>query len=331
MVVPILSKTDLEQAKALITASGLSFDPPFDDLVGIFHSGAPEAVGARSGRLLKMLAVRPESQGGSLLAQIVTELVRRGYEHGVDSFFIFTSPAHAPSFQSLNFNLLVTHKKSALMEYGNGLSRYLEEHRHLVNPGNNGAIVANCNPFTRGHRYLVEENARRVDHLYLFVVREEKSLFPFESRIEMVRRGVAELENVTVLETSWYAISSVTFPTYFLKEGDPGHREQMELDLQLFASRIAPFFGVVRRFVGTEPFCATTAAYNAAMHRVLPACGIEVIEVERERAGDLAISASAVRSALLDGELDSLEKLVPESTLGYLLSDEGREVWERRR
>jgi len=331
MVVPILSKTDLEQAKALITDSGLSFEPPFDDLVGIFETGVPQAVGARSGRLLKMLAVRPESQGGPLLAEIVTELIARGYDRGVDSFFLFTSPAHVPTFQSLNFNLLVSHKKSALLEYGNGLSRYLEKHRDLVRPGKNGAVVMNCNPFTRGHRFLVEESAARVEHLYLFVVREEKSFFPFESRTRLVREGVADLDNVTVLDTSHYAISSVTFPTYFLKEGDPGHGEQMEVDLLLFATKIAPFFGIVKRFVGTEPLCRTTAAYNDAMHRVLPACGIEVVEVERERAGGAPISASAVRAALAAGDMQALERLVPETTLKFLLSPEGRRIWEKER
>ncbi|MDE6054695.1 MAG: adenylyltransferase/cytidyltransferase family protein, partial [Lachnospiraceae bacterium] len=38
-----------------------------------------------------------------------------------------------------------------------------------------GSIVMNCNPFTRGHRYLIEQALMKVDKLYVFVVEEDKS------------------------------------------------------------------------------------------------------------------------------------------------------------
>ena len=62
-----------------------------------------------------------------------------------------------------------------------------------------GAIVMNCNPFTKGHRYLIEQAAGQVDLLYIFVVEEDKSTFKFEDRIEMVRRGTVDLDKVKVL------------------------------------------------------------------------------------------------------------------------------------
>ena len=49
-----------------------------------------------------------------------------------------------------------------------------------------GALVMNCNPFTLGHQYLVEYAASKVAKLYLFVVEEDKSEFPFADRIELV-------------------------------------------------------------------------------------------------------------------------------------------------
>ena len=327
MVTSLLSSDELEQARTLIKESGLSFEPPYDDLVGIFQAGRLDAVGAREGRVLKMLAVAPQFQGGTLLDQVVTELVGRGFQDGLDSFFVFTAPGQATSFEALNFNLLAASGKCALLEYGDGLRRYLARHQRLVTPGTNGAIVANCNPFTFGHRYLIEQAASQVERLYLFVVREERSLFPFEYRFKMVRDGTCDLPNVTLLDTSCYAVSSVTFPTYFLKDGDPGGGVQMELDLLLFASRIAPFFRVETRFVGSEPLSRTTARYNAAMHGILPAFGIKVRELDRLGARDAAISASRVREQLSRGDADQLAALVPESTLQFLLSREGRRVW----
>ena len=33
-----------------------------------------------------------------------------------------------------------------------------------------GSIVMNCNPFTLGHRYLIEQSAAKVERLFVFVV-----------------------------------------------------------------------------------------------------------------------------------------------------------------
>lgn len=41
--------------------------------------------------------------------------------------------------------------------------------------GKTGAIVMNGNPFTKGHRYLIEYAAKNVEKLYIFVVEEDKS------------------------------------------------------------------------------------------------------------------------------------------------------------
>lgn len=152
MVTSLLSTDDLRQARELVEGSGLKFEPPFDDMVGIFESGRLVAVGARQGRVLKMLAVAAAHQGGTLLDEVVTELVGRGFQDGIDSFFVFTSPSLVPTFEMLNFTLLVSSGKTALLEYGNGLSRYLARYKRQVVPGENGAIVANANPFTLGHR-----------------------------------------------------------------------------------------------------------------------------------------------------------------------------------
>ena len=329
MVTSLYSSDELRQARALIEASGLSFETAYDELVGVFRAERLVAVGARAGRVLKMFAVALEFQGEGLLDQVVTYLVERGFQEGYDSFFVFTAPAQATSFEALNFSLLASSGKGALLEYGNGLKRYLTRYQDAVAPGNNGAVVANCNPFTLGHRYLIEQAASRVERLYLFVVREEKSLIPFDYRLRMVREGTGNLPNVTVLDTSCYAVSSITFPTYFLKDGDLDGAVQMDLDLRLFATRIAPVFHITTRFVGNEPYSRTTARYNAAMQQVLPPLGVAVTELERLGSQGAAISASRVRELLARGDTDGVAALVPESTRRFLFSPEGRRTWDR--
>jgi [citrate (pro-3S)-lyase] ligase len=103
----------------------------------------------------------------------------------------------------------------------------------------------------------------------------------------------------------------------------------MELDLLLFATRIAPHFHIRTRFVGSEPFSPTTDAYNQAMHRLLPPAGIGVREIERKTADGTAISASRVRDLLLRGELEGIAELVPVTTLDFLLSSEGIKIWTK--
>ena len=326
MIAELLSGSGVLEAKALIEKSGLSFEDGFDEMFGVYEAGHLVAAGARAGNVLKMLAVEPAYQGGSLLGEIVTSLVNRGLAAGHDSLFVYTKPEYATTFEALNFQLLASQGRVALLEYGNGLNAWLKSNRGLLVPGLNGAVVMNCNPFTNGHRYLIETAARQVDHLFLFVVREDRSVFPFDVRMRLVQEGVADLGNVIVLDSADYIVSSATFPTYFLKKDDPVARIQMELDVTLFGSRIAPFFGITRRFVGTEPCCPLTGGYNEAMKRILPLYGIEVVEIERKLTDTGVISASRVRELLVLNELSRLSEFVPETTLAYLLSTEAEPI-----
>ena len=145
--------------------------------------------------------------------------------------------------------------------------------------GNVGAIVANCNPFTRGHRYLVETAAGQCDFLYVFLVSEDRSFFSARDRLELARRNLADLPNVAVCPTGDYMISAATFPTYFLKDQSRAAECSTELDLKIFAEHFARPLGITRRFVGEEPFCPVTRAYNRQMLKLLPTWGIQPVVI----------------------------------------------------
>lgn len=320
MIAQLVSGTDRTAARELVERNGLSFEEGCDELFGVFESGHLVATGGRAGNILKMLAVEPSHQGGALLGEVVTELVSRGLSAGYDSLFIYTKPEYISTFEALNFSLLANQGRVALLEYGRGFQKWLATHNVDVRSGINGAVVVNCNPFTLGHRYLIESAAKQVDNLYVFVVREDRSVFPFDVRFQLVKDGVRDLTNVVVLDSSRYIVSGATFPTYFLKKDDPVARIQMELDVTLFASRIAPFFRLVRRFVGTEPTCKLTEGYNDAMRRILPVYDIELVVIERKQSAGGVISASRVRELIARQEFSQLEEYVPATTLAYLKS-----------
>ena len=331
MITELHSRTEIQAARNLLEQSGLSFEEGFDEMVGIYEMGKLVATGSRGGNILKMFAVEPSHQGGTLLADMVTELVGRGLSAGFESLFVYTKPEYITTFESYNFTLLASQEQVALLEYGRGMERWLSSHSSLIRTGTNGAVVMYCNPFTRGHRYLIEQVAGQVDNLYLFVVTAERSLFPFPVRMRLVREGVADLPNVLVLETSHYAVSNATFPTYFLKKDDPVARIQMELDLILFCSRIAPFFRITRRFAGSEPCCGLTYQYNETMKRILPLYDITLTEIERKESSSGVISASRVRVAMAANNLSLLEEMLPETTLAFLRSSEADFIRDKQR
>jgi [citrate (pro-3S)-lyase] ligase len=340
MIVDLLSQGDRERARGLIEAASLCFEADIDELVGVHEAGQLIGTAARKDNVLKMFALAPEAQGGALLGELASELLRRAFEGGHESLFLFTKPEYAPSFEQLNFTLLATAGQAALLEHGGGLGRYLERHRALHRPGENGAVVVNANPFSLGHRYLLEQAAARCETLYVFVVEEDRSAFPYALRRRLVEQGTADLDNVVVLGSGCYAVSAQTFPSYFLKRDEDVPALQMEIDLTLFAEQIAPFFSLRRRFVGHEPYCATTRQYNETMSRVLPRFGLELVELERRRGADdnspdghrPFISATRVRELLREQGADApLLAELPPTTLAALQSDEGRLIIARLR
>ena len=179
-----------------------------------------------------------------------------------------------------------------------------------------GVVVMNCNPFTLGHRYLIEQAAKQVERLYVMVVREDCSLFAYTERKAMVEQGVADIENVSVIDGSDYAISRATFPTYFLKRLDDAADTQMLLDLDLFRRHIAPALGATVRFVGTEPTDQLTRHYNQLMHEALK----DVRETARLEKDGYAVSASRVRKAMEEGDMNTIRQLVPPTTLPYIIA-----------
>lgn len=174
----------------------------------------------------------------------------------------------------------------------------------------------NCNPFTLGHRYLIEQAAKQVERLYVMIVREDCSLFAYTERKAMVEQGVADIENVSVIDGSDYAISRATFPTYFLKRLDDAADTQMLLDLDLFRRHIAPALGATVRFVGTEPTDQLTRRYNQLMHEALK----DVRETARLEKDGYAVSASRVRKAMEEGDMNTIRQLVPPTTLPYIIA-----------
>lgn len=291
------------------------------------------AGGGLDGNVIKCVAVSEAARSEGLMNILVSRLIAIAHEEGYESVKAFTKSANEDIFKSLGFRLLASSENAILMENGRGgLPEYRKYLESLARPGKNGAIVMNANPFTKGHRYLIEQAASQVDNLYVIVVKEDRSRFPYAERKSMIEAGCAGLSNVTVSEGSDYAISAATFPTYFLKQLDDATPTQIALDLDLFVRHIARPLGVTVRFAGSEPEDKLTRCYNEMMSEILPAGGygskdnpagqpISFVEIPRLEQNGRPVSATALRSALDRGDLKAAMEFVPVSTVPYLIAD----------
>ena len=306
--------------------------------------------------VIKCVAVDDAHKGEAIANTLVSHLISHANQEGYGCIKLFTKPKNRQLFESLSFRLLAEAPEAILMETGIGgisntveaLKKIKEESekykeynkeckednkecrentsylttstsQHLTTTMQpTGCIVMNCNPFTLGHRYLVESASRMVEHLFVIVVREDRSAFSYQERKAMVTAGTADLKNVTVCDGSEYAISNTTFPTYFLKRLSDATDTQILLDLDLFRRHIAPALGAEVRFVGTEPTDELTRRYNELMMESLGKD--HVVEIPRLENGGVAVSASRVRRAMDSNSLKEAAQLVPPTTLPYIIA-----------
>ena len=312
-----------------LEANGLRYEDDVQGGIGAFDGDELVACGCFSGGILKCFAVSGSVRGNNVLGAILTRLVSLQFQRGIYRLGVYTAPKNSALFEASGFYPVCSTEHVAFLEnVPNGIAAFAAANILSEDAGKDaGAIVMNCNPFTKGHRYLVEYAAERSELVYIFVVEEDRSAFPFSVRLKLVQEGTADIPNVRVIGSGSYMISSATFPTYFLKEKTDATAVQAELDAALFATGIAPAFGIRRRYAGNEPCCLLTRQYNHIIREVLSRQRLEFEEIPRLVEQGEAVSASSVREYIREkGVTESLAALVPDSTLHFLRSPEADEI-----
>lgn len=300
---------------AFLCSRGLRDEGDADTLALIREERGIVACGALSGNVIKQLAVLDGSEGEGFASKILSALVTDAAQRGIARLFLSTKPENRRMFLSLGFFELCSTPDACLMENtAGGIEAFLSA--IPKEKGTVGAVVANCNPFTYGHQFLIEAAAASADTLHLFILSDDKQAFSADERYNMAVRGTEHIKNIFVHRGGDYIVSRATFPSYFIKDAERVESVRTELDIALFGGRIAPTLGITKRFVGTEPYCAVTRAYNEQMKLLLPDYGVELIEIERKD----GISASHVRRLLEGGCFELVRPLVPQSTYDAILN-----------
>ncbi|RUT79583.1 [citrate (pro-3S)-lyase] ligase [Ancylomarina longa] len=335
----LINPFDIKLVSEFLEPLGFDFDPHDVDYTMILYNLNGEVIGTGShkGKVLKYVAVSPKFREGAAFAQIVTHLIDRvilKFKH----IFVYTKPRNLEVFKGLGFTEIATAEPLfSVLEFGyeniKTYQDYLRSLRREVTVGNIAAVVVNCNPFTKGHKYLIEKACKENRLVYLFIVEEDRSSFTFNIRWRLIKEELGHIDNLIMVKGGDYVVSGTIFPCYFLKEEKQCDiaAKQAELDVLTFLRYIVPILNINKRYVGTEMYSPVTAAYNEAMLKHLPANGVEVLEIPRITCGGDKnyISASKVREAIRKDRLEEILDFLPQSTKSFLLSDESREIREK--
>jgi len=292
---------------------------PLDITMAMYENGKIVGTGSIAGDVIKYVAVQETviSNHSTLFNQLMTKLENFMAVEQRFHQFVFTKPIYQKSFAYIGFKTLAECEQGILLEKGlPDIKDYLATIPLPKTPIKKVAsVVINANPFTNGHRFLIETASKNNQLVYVFVLNQEASLFRTDERIDLVKMGVQDLSNVVVVSGGAYVISYLTFPAYFLKSNDTAIDYQTTLDVRLFKNKIASALGINSRYVGSEPLSYTTNLYNNKLISELnPEIAVHVIQRKQVEDGLGIISARTVREAIGKGDEVVWQKMVPETT-----------------
>lgn len=333
-------KVGLDRVRTLLAEEGLSLDRNLDYICGIYDSDRNLiATGSCFANSLRCFAVRSDHKGEGLLNSIISHLINVQFQRGNSRLFLYSKAESAKFFSDLAFYeiarvkdrlVFMENSRTGFSDYLANLKKSSEDFEAGFGPipsGQIGALVMNANPFSLGHRYLIEKATAESALVHLFILSEDVGPIPFRVRKKLLLEGTKDLKNLIIHDSGPYIISSATFPSYFSKDGEEVIRNQALLDINIF-KKIAGLLGITKRYVGHEPTSLVTGIYNEIMEAELPKAGVACQVIPRKEFNNKPISASTIRQLLQKEAFGELEGLLPPSGLAFFKSPEARQVIE---
>ena len=311
-----------EDVKHLLLSLGLN-DEDASETVMVYDEDLLIGTGSIDYNVIKMIGVIPSYQKMNVTSFIMTELIQRLYQKGIYKYFLYTQPKSKPLFLNFDLNLVIETSTIVMFENKmNPIQTYLQNLKiHLPQKkSSRAALVMNCNPMTNGHVYLIEKASKEHDDVLLFLVEENRSVFSFEDRYQIVSETIKSFPNVILIPSGPYIISSMTFPTYFLKSLNDASKSYMELDATIFNQYFIPILEIDQRYVGEEPKDPMTNQYNQALKNILKD---KLSVIPRIYINQQVISASYVRTLAKEKRFDEIKTMVPKATYDFLISSKG--------
>ena len=315
-----------EEIRDLLQENGLDLDEQVEIFVVCREHGRIVGCAGLDRDVVKDVAVDPSLRGTAVSLRLGSRVLALAAARGHADLFLYCRPEHVDWFRGWAFHPLVEVPGVMTLLENNPLNLPSTSRGCRASGGResgSAAIVMNANPFTLGHRFLAERAAENCDWLHLFVVREDAAQFAYADRFRLITEELAGIANLTIHHGSKYIISRATFPGYFLKDRSMIEHSFSAIDLLMFREHIAPALGINCRYVGNEPFDATTNSYNASMKHWLS----DVLRPRRRsrRSSSNASPSTACRfrpptsaHCWPSATFAEIARLVPTTTLEYL-------------
>lgn len=316
---------EIQKVKNFLESVGLKYDNDIEYTLYIEDDDDIIATISAAKYIIKGFAIRKDYQGLNIGNILISNIINYFHNQKIYYYQVFTKPENKNIFLSLNFSHIASSKNVCLLECNNfSIIETLNKIKNDLNlpTPDIASIVINANPTTNGHLYLIKTAAQRHQNLIILLVEEDKSVFSFSDRLFMLTEATKHLPNVHIIPSTKYIISSLTFPSYFLKKDVDEVYEQAEIDAIIFKNYFMPILGIKKRYVGTETDIVTNK-YNQKLKEIL---GDDLIIIDRTKFNDEVISASLVRKLLKNNKLHEVTNYLPSSTVEFLNSKRGQEV-----
>lgn len=200
-----------------------------------------------------------------------------------------------------------------------------EEHRsEFEGKGQHlGVMVMSCNPFTLGHRHIVELGSKMFDHFIVCIMQSGVNLlFDKEESDKIARMEMEDLENVTVITMP----DVISFKTFYPEYNDVALRENKNyigIDtynvINIYV-RAFTKFNIKYYLVGIETEDKVTGQLVKQIQTLLPRLGMQPICIPRKtlKNSDRNISGTMCRDLIRRKEYDKLEGVLGQKTIKYL-------------
>lgn len=200
---------------------------------------------------------------------------------------------------------------------------FKKEHELFADDLQIGASVMSCNPFTSGHRYLVELGSRMFDYFVVFLMQEGMNLvFDKEECENLVRVGVQDLDNVIVVPMSDVFSYQTFWPEYndIMLRHSKNYVGLNTYNLLNVVGKAFKQLNVKHFLCGIETDDNITRQHIVQAKTVFPQNDINVICIPRKQMKDnkLSISGTECRRMLAEGEYDKLNGFLQPQVIDYI-------------
>ncbi|WDU82327.1 GNAT family N-acetyltransferase [Caloramator sp. Dgby_cultured_2] len=193
----IVLTNDLKRVKDFLKEFDLSLDDDVDLTLVAVEDDKIIGTCSAAKNIIKGFAVSRDYQSEGVASKLLTKIQNILFDKGIYETFIFTKPENKSIFEGLGYRFVEGNSDVVLLEGGAAnVQKYVRDMflKSDLDDGEKAALVMNCNPFTLGHKYLIEIAAKENERVVVFIVEENKSLFPFDVRLELVKKGVEDLK-----------------------------------------------------------------------------------------------------------------------------------------